>query len=79
VKSLGRKGDANGIDTNESIACPQDISIGTKWMDLISRSALFWMTHPERSLLVASSLTSTLRIANWSWIKSSIDIDGFVP
>jgi putative transposase len=51
---------------------------GMKWTDLISRSALFWMMHPGRSLLVASSLVSTLRTANWFWIKSSIDTGGFI-
>ena len=73
MKSKERKGGANGTDMNVSIAFQQAISIGMKWMNPISRSALFWMMHPGRFLLAVSFQILILRTVNWSWIRWSID------
>ena len=46
MKISRKRIEASGFDTNGSIACPQDISIGMNQVGQISRFALSSMTHP---------------------------------
>ena len=46
MKIPRKRSDASGFDTNGSIACPQDISIGMNQVGQISKFALLSMTHP---------------------------------